>query len=159
MNENNVLKQPIFHIGIMILGFVGLTLLSLFLWPTSAAYADLPERPEIVEPPVAETDDPAGGQIVLVVTAELAGGEWAAVEWYDSNTEAWYPISNDGWQGELAADGRQIWWVGPELYGKGPFRWQVYEEKEGNLLYTSEEFSMPASKNKIVTVTISAVSE
>lgn len=128
-------------------------LIAMLFAPASSVYAELPERPE----PVTVSDSPEGAQIKLVVTSELAGSEWTAVEWQDPITGDWNVIANDGWQGDLASDGVQYWWVGNDLFGDGPFRWLVYDEKGGDVMYTSESFSMPEVNNQLVTVTVPTV--
>ena len=137
--------------------FIGMGL-SLFLLlgaslmqPATPVRAELPPRPTAVPSNVVN-----GAQIKLVV-AEVTGGEWTTIQWQNPNTKQW--ITVDGWQGTLETNGIQIWWVGSEQFGRGPFRWLLFVEKDGNLLDTSAEFTMPTHNQEIVTVNIPAVEE
>jgi hypothetical protein len=49
----------------------------------------------------------------------------------------------DGWQGTLDEGDQKMWWLAPDLFGKGPFRWLVYQGERGNLLATSDPFYLP----------------
>lgn len=152
MNKYYVLK--IFGQGL----FLGLCLyLGMMFMLDSAvlpAYADLelPPRPE--PQPVTVEPSVTGATIKLVVPTPLTGDEWTIVQWQDRSTKKWHDA--DGWRGGLDADGTRTWWVGRELHEKTGFRWLVYAEEGGKLLYTSSEFDMPTHKKELVTVTISA---
>ncbi|MFK7800808.1 MAG: hypothetical protein AB8G95_04180 [Anaerolineae bacterium] len=118
----------------------------------------LPPRPEpVVVSPVSVQPSITGAMIKLDVDEALTGDEWTIVQWQDPYTKEWH--NTDGWQGELEADGTQMWWVGRELFGKSDFRWQVFASKDGSLMYTSPEFDMPANKQQLVTVTIDVASD
>ncbi len=126
---------------------VSLTLISVLLlaWPPllTPVGADLPPRkpPSADQPPGDDDDDkPVGAFIVLQVPSAPAG-LWTIVQWQDS-AGGWHDI--DGWQGTLDEGDQKMWWLAPNLFGKGPFRWLVYQSTERDeLLATSESFYLP----------------
>jgi len=108
----------------------------------------LPTRPEDAPPPPpgdGDDDDkddmPDGAHIVLHVPSAPAG-VWTIVQWRDS-AGGWHDI--DGWQGTLDEGDQKMWWLAPDLFGKGPFRWLVYQGERGRLLATSDSFYLPDS--------------
>ncbi|TEU11279.1 MAG: hypothetical protein E3J21_24015 [Anaerolineales bacterium] len=76
-------------------------------------------------------------------------GLWTIVQWQDS-AGGWHDI--EGWQGTLNEDHKKVWWVAPDIFGKGPFRWTVYQSEKGRLLATSDSFYLPNSAGKKVQV-------
>ncbi len=58
----------------------------------------------------------------------------------------------EGWRGTLDTPTTQTWWVGSDLFGDGPFRWQLYTGEEGALLATSESFDLPTHAGLMVVV-------
>jgi hypothetical protein len=113
--------------------------------------ADLPSRATPVpEPP--EDDKPAGAHIVLQVESAPAGA-WSIVQWQDS-AGGWHDI--DGWQGTLDEGDQKMWWLAADLFGKGPFRWLVYQSPRGEkLLATSDSFYLPDSADEKLWVEVS----
>lgn len=111
----------------------------LFLLSTPAAVTALPPRPTATAVPVPQTP---GAQISLHVVgeiaAEIAADNWTIVQWQDAD-EQWHDVT--GWQGELEPDGSKTWWVGTELLGRGPFRWQLLVD--GRVIGQSEAFALP----------------
>lgn len=141
--------------------------LALFLWITFSLMqaappvrADLPPRPEPTETAVpvndTKTDSLQGAQIKLIVTQPI-GNEWTVIEWQDTITGEWTEV--EGWQGTLETDGTQLWWVGQEHFGERPFRWLVYAGEEGQLLETSETFTMPTRDLEVVFVQVPVVDD
>lgn len=74
---------------------------------------------------------------------------WTVVQWQDLLGN-WQDVK--GWRGTLdevvcgedgRLVGRKVWWVAQADLGKGPFRWQVYQDREGSLFITSEPFYLP----------------
>ncbi len=127
----------IFLILTSVLGLVGLP-------PPAQAGPGLPAR----ETPVPtrpsggdQHDSPSGAHIVLRVPSAPAD-VWTVVQWQDS-AGGWHDV--DGWQGTLDADNRIVWWLAPDLFGKGPFRWSVYQGDRAKLLTTSASFYLPGS--------------
>ncbi|MDH4135409.1 MAG: hypothetical protein OEW09_01645 [Anaerolineae bacterium] len=118
----------------------------LLAWPPLPTEAGPGLPPRKPPPPVQpsgdddEEDQPAGAHIVLHVPSAPAG-VWTIVQWQDS-AGGWHDI--DGWQGTLDEGNQKMWWLAPDLFGKGPFRWLVYESTRGDkLLATSELFYLP----------------
>jgi hypothetical protein len=135
-----------------ILWCVFLTLISVLLlaWPPLLTQAgpELPSR-ETPTPPVQppgndddedEDDKPAGAFIALQVQSAPAG-VWTIVQWQDS-AGGWHDV--DGWQGTLDEGDQKMWWLAADLFGKGPFRWMVYQGPGGPVWGVSESFSLPA---------------
>ena len=74
----------------------------------------------------------------------------AVVQWQDG-LGGWHNI--DGWRGEVEND-RVLWYVSPDQFGQGPFRWMVYGETD--TLGVSEPFDMPSGANTLVHVSVTA---
>jgi hypothetical protein len=117
---------------------------------------ELPSRetPSPAQPPGDDDDDdkPAGAHIVLQVQSAPAKA-WTIVQWQDS-AGGWHDI--DGWQGTLDEGGKKMWWLASDLFGKGPFRWLVYQTSRGDkLLATSDSFYLPDSVDEKLRVEVS----
>ena len=131
-----------------------LILATLFGLALFAAFS--PARPVLALPPRPEpppTPNPvSGGGIELRVWSAQARS-WDTVEtvvqWQDG-LGGWHDI--EGWRGKLdqlfADGGRKTWFVSAELFGKGPFRWVVYEDDK--TLATSDPFTMPSANGQTV---------
>ena len=153
--------------------FAFLILISVLLlaWPPLLTQAgpELPPRETPIPPelPPRETpipaqpsddddddkdDTPDGAHIVLRVPSAPAG-VWTIVQWQDS-AGGWHDI--DGWQGTLDEGDQKMWWLAPDLFGKGPFRWLVYQSPGGDkLLATSDSFYLPNSAGEKLRVEVS----
>lgn len=124
-------------------------------WPRGVSA--LPPRPE----PTPTLNPVSGGGIELRVWSAQTGA-WDTVEtivqWQDG-LGGWHDV--DGWLGTLdqvfTDGGRKTWYVSPDLFGKGPFRWVVYQGQE--TLGVSESFSMPSAANTLVRVTMTVTPE
>lgn len=80
---------------------------------------------------------------------------WTVVQWQDALGN-WHDV--EGWRGTLdevvGGEGRKVWWLPADLFGAGPFRWQVYAQPGGTLLATGEAFYLPDSTGRIEVVTV-----
>jgi len=80
---------------------------------------------------------------------------WTVVQWQDALGD-WHDV--EGWRGTLdevvGGEGRKVWWLPADLFGAGPFRWQVYAQPGGALLATSEAFHLPDSTGRIEIITV-----
>lgn len=142
----------------LIFFFAFLVAINLITMLPSPALADLPPRPE---PPGraseagsdSDAGNPIGGYIALKMSA--ASPEiWTMVQWQDQ-AGMWHDI--EGWQGTLD-DGRQkVWWIDPADFGKGPFRWVVYQGQNGKLLANSSSFNLPGTAYETVSAEIEAL--
>ena len=114
---------------------------------TSSAHADLPPRPTRPSAHVKEgpTPEPAAGTLILNTQPAL-NGLWSVVQWHGS-LETWHDV--EGWQG-VVTSGKTIWWVEKGHWGKGPYRWVIYQEKGGKLLAISEPFFLPGSGERLL---------
>jgi hypothetical protein len=109
---------------------------------TQAAPPALPPRPgpqpfPLSSPSESESSD--GGYIELRVRPTQAG-LWTIVQWQDDQGD-WHDI--EGWQGTLDEGSKKVWWVDPGAFGKGPFRWVIYQGQQGRQLAQSEPFYLP----------------
>lgn len=125
---------------------LGLILLATFLFvqPVLA----LPPRPE-----PSPTSSPIDGGGIELRIWSVQARSWDTVEtvvqWQDG-LGGWHDI--ESWRGTLdqlfTDGGRKTWFVSDELFGKGPFRWVVYEGDE--TLATSDPFTMPSADGQTV---------
>jgi len=142
-----------------LLAFLVLISALLLAWPSPVTHAGpgLPPRetPTPTRPPGDGDDDkddePAGAHIVLQVQSAPMDA-WTIVQWQDS-AGGWHDI--EGWQGTLNEGHKKVWWVAPDIFGRGPFRWTVYQSQGGQLLATSDSFYLPDSAGKKVRVGMS----
>jgi hypothetical protein len=149
-------KHPTIFWGTFTLALIGVLLLA---WPLpTQAGPNLPPRkpPPVAQPPDDDDDDkddePVGAHIVLHVPSAPAG-VWTIVQWQDS-AGGWHDI--DGWQGTLDEGDQKMWWLAPYLFGKGPFRWLVYQSTRGEkLLAASESFYLPDAEGEKLWVEVS----
>ncbi len=86
-----------------------------------------------------QPESPAGAYIVLRAPTVPAGA-WTVIQWQDS-AGGWHDV--DGWQGTLEAGNQKMWWLAPDLFGKGPFRWVVFQGNRARLLAISAPFYLP----------------
>jgi hypothetical protein len=93
------------------------------------------------------------GRIVLSLESPVAQWTqlWTTVEWQDAFGE-WHTV--EGWQGTFNEQGQVIWWVAEKDLGTGPFRWVVYEERDGALWAASESFDLPSHLGETTSVSI-----
>jgi len=133
--------------------------------PQPTAVSDLPGRP--TSPPAnSRSRRPTGGFITLRVPlgAPWASTDapwqelWTVVQWED-RAGNWHHV--EGWQGTLDevsdGQGRKVWWVADDDLGTGPFRWMVYQRRDGRLLIRSESFHLPHRVGEVVVVEVPSV--
>lgn len=135
---------------------------------SSASPAGLPTRPTDMPTAVntpTPTPIPATATPVPIVTPKAYGAYiqlqvsgtydpthlWTIVQWEDTDG-GWHNV--DGWQGTLDDGISKTWWVAPEDFNTGPFRWAVYNQKGGDLLATSNSFQLPDRTKAIIVATI-----
>jgi hypothetical protein len=128
----------------------------LLAWPlpTQAGPNLPPRRPTpTAQPPDDDDKDPTpkGAHILLHVPSAPAG-VWTIVQWQDT-AGGWHDV--DGWQATLGAGEQKMWWLAPDLFGKGPFRWLVYQGQRGKLLASSDPFYLPDSAGAKLQVEVS----
>lgn len=113
----------------------------------------LPPRPEPTATP--GSDASVEGAIIRLQLLGILDtgpqGVWTAVQWQDAFGD-WHTV--EGWQGTTELDGSQAWWVGPEDFDTGPFRWVVYESEGGPELGHSDSFMLPTYNRQVVMVTV-----
>lgn len=117
--------------------------------------AELPPRSPTATPEPPKTlDSPMGSTIVLDVhaTSPLTTDLWTIVQWQDALGE-WHNV--EGWQGGLNLNLKVIWWVAPENFGEGPFRWVVYKQRNyDEVVAVSESFELPTHDKETVQVEV-----
>ena len=149
--RTNERKRDIFLVWVLILALLAIGLQA----PLQAApSADLPPRdpptphkPHKPQPPPSKV--PVAGFIDLYVQPARTG-LWAVVQWQDTAGD-WHDV--EGWRGALDA-GYQEWGVFPAQFGKGPFRWAIYQSAGGKLLAASAPFDLPAGDKESITVSV-----
>jgi hypothetical protein len=114
----------------------------------------LPPRPEDVKGDDDDDDgddQPIGAHIVLHVPS-APDGVWTIVQWQDT-AGGWHDV--ESWSGALDDSTQKMWWLAPDLFGKGPFRWLVYQGERGKLLATSDSFYLPNAEGEKLWVEVS----
>lgn len=139
---------------VVILALIGAILVAESLLPVRVeAGLPPPETPVPAQVPGDGNGDsgkPIGAHIVLHVPA-APDGVWTIVQWQDT-AGGWHDV--DGWQGTLDVGHRIMWWLAPDLFGKGPFRWLVYQSAERDTLATSDPFYLPAAEGEKLRVEV-----
>ncbi len=120
--------------------------------PTWTRPAPVPLTPTPV--PMA-TREPVGAYIELrLIPPDPA--LWTQVEWQDGLGE-WHRV--DGWQGPIDGArqgvGWKRWWLAADLFGRGPFRWAVLNEREGEVIASSDPFTLPTGSNLVLVIPVS----
>ena len=146
---------------LLALAVIGLLLIGL----AQPALADLPPRPTPTPVPKAPAAPSAPDNwIELHVRfpstwpwSTLPWDQvWTVVQWQDARGN-WHTV--EGWQGTLDElvkfDGVKTWWVYRSDWGKGPFRWLVYERRGGRLLAQSTAFKLPSAQDQKIKVEVS----
>lgn len=115
-----------------------LAILPSLAFQTSVTTDEPPPRPPTATPIV-------GTRIILSFDDQSRCSQawWTAVQWQDE-----FGMWNDveGWQGTFDQNCQVVWWLGPEHYGTGPFRWVVFDSVEREQeLTTSKVFNLPSN--------------
>lgn len=128
------------------------------MWPmlVQAAPPSLPPRPTPTPTPMPAS---AGSSNIMLRVHSNGAYDltslWTLVEWQHIDG-TWRSV--DGWKGTFDTVenvvGHKIWSVPFSLFGKGPFRWQVYDVQSGMPLATSEAFDLPAKADLTLTVDV-----
>ena len=147
--RTNERKRDIFLVWVVILALLAIGLPALL---QAAPSADLP--PRATPTPVRSgghrpSKIPLAGFIELHVQPARTG-LWAVVQLQDAAGD-WHDV--EGWQGALDG-GYQQWGIFQAEFGKGPFRWAIYQGAGGKLLAASAPFNLPAGDGEIVTVSV-----
>lgn len=130
----------------------------------------LPPRPTVPPTPGEDGESSAAAGAQIQLQAQFPASWpwqtthwqdlWTVVQWQDAHG-AWHVV--EGWQGTLdevdidtdgTVTGYKTWWVGEEILGQGPLRWQVYGGSGGQLLATSEPFHLPSANKTTLQIGI-----
>lgn len=93
------------------------------------------------------------GYIELRLYSSTSTPLYSVVQWVDGMGN-WHDVT--GWQDtpQNVNEYRQSrWWVYPHDYGKGPFRWAIFQAEaaqSGAPLAVSQSFSLPLTDNDVV---------
>ena len=163
-----------------VLIFVGLcvalvvVLLPLAAQAAPAAIPPVPTRPPTPTPtptaspsvPSAPVAAPDGSRIELQAKfSDRWSGTgmewqdlWTVSQWRD-HRGYWHDV--EGWQGTLdevqGGVGKKVWWVDEADLDRGPFRWLVYQERNGNLLAASDFFYLPSDVGRVEVVEVAVL--
>ena len=139
MKSASILPFSLALAGALLLGVI-----SLVPHSVSAAPVALPTRPATATPSQPSvTPEPylqTGGLIELRLQAPPATA-WTVVQWQDA-LGGWHVV--EGWQGTLDDGVAKVWWVAPKDFNTGPFRWVIYEKRDGKVWGMSQSFNLPA---------------
>lgn len=156
INKNQSVKKRILVILAVALTMTIIGTMSGLMWPPllTQAGATLPPRDEDTSRPNDDDDDdddssPVGAYITLQVGAVPAGA-WSVVQWLGDDGN-WHDV--EGWQGSIQTSSR--WWVAAKDFNTGPFRWAVKNGPGGEILGTSQSFTLPQFPNETVSVSVS----
>ena len=112
----------------------------------------LPPRPPLPSGGGGSDADSLTGAIIELTVSGAPAGAWAVVQWQDS-TGGWHDV--EGWRGMLDESDTKRWWVAPRDFGTGPFQWVIAQGIEGTQLAVSEPFTLPASANQTLQISLS----
>ena len=116
--------------------------------PTATPTPTLTPTATVTPAPESVPSQPEQSSAIILEAQSTADLVWANL-WtvIEQQTEdgAWRVV--EGWQGAfdtVTADaGYKTWDVPPSLFGQGPFRWRVDAERNGQMLATSQPFTLP----------------
>lgn len=94
--------------------------------------------------PVAHEQQTAVAAIVLISDGDVGGLE-TAVQW-QGEYRNWHTV--EGWQAPFNEYKQVTWAVAAADYGKGPFRWVIYENDVA--IENSSDFYLPNSGDDVV---------
>lgn len=112
--------------------------------------ADLPPRPDETGTPSPSSDD-EDEFVGAYITLRTNGGTWGMVQWQDANGD-WHDV--EGWGGQLE-NSQAVWWVSPQHYKTGPYRWVVYDVAGGTQVAVSDMFYLPGEHQAVISVSAS----
>lgn len=147
MFKNKTFKTPIVLLSSLLFMFL---FLSLFFF-SPAVSADAPPRPELTPtPPPTTTPIPlvspsqsSQPAAIILTLSNPDSAYWTSVQWLDEDDE-WQDVSD--WQSDFNDAGLVVWAVAAKDYGTGPYRWVIYDEKDGTMYSTTDLFYLPERK-------------
>ena len=120
-------------------------LASLLMSSGRTAAAEPPPRTPVSATQTAQAANAAPGVAAIMLRAPGAPSTaWTVVQWQDG-LGGWHDV--DGWRGDLDAGQQKVWWVLGKDFNTGPFRWVVYDQRDGKVWAISEPFTLPARVN------------
>ncbi|CAG0930328.1 hypothetical protein TFLX_01660 [Thermoflexales bacterium] len=122
--------------------------------PTATA-APPPPRPTLTPTPILIVPGQSVGSYIELRVPTDNLKLWTVVQWQDPQGR-WHDVET--WRGVLDEinqhKGDKLWWVYPRDYGKGPFRWVIYDQPNGQMLAASRSFNLPGASNQHVIVEV-----
>ena len=106
-------------------------------------------------PGIPAISRPAGDYIELHIYGNPSPNLWTVVQWQHPDGP-WRDV--EGWQGQPDGVtiiggqpvGKKKWWVSKTDFGKGPFRWIVYDTPGGRRLAQSGPFHLPVGDRAVI---------
>ena len=159
-------RHPWLSLSLLLICLLTLSGLSVFLAPNAEAV--LPPRPTVTADD-AEDDGPLPVPTVAHLSLEVTPTQqryWSVVQWQDTQG-AWHDVT--GWRGDVV-NGSIHWWVEEKDFGKGQFRWAVFQPGgpivqlgEGRFVYRGEQavlaisqpFDLPTGPSRSLTIYVS----
>jgi hypothetical protein len=92
-------------------------------------------------------DSPGDKGARIALSPEPRHRWWTTVEWQDAFGD-WHLV--EGWRGEPNVGDDIVWWVAPHHLATGPYRWLIYQAKDGEQLGVTESFYLPRKKQQLV---------
>lgn len=135
------------YLGIIVmLLFIGSSVVIHSVAVAQSEHPHLPDRPDPGSLPDKSRTLVEPGWIELY-TIPFQPGIWTVVQWLDGAGN-WNDVP--GWQGTYNYPDHIAWAVEQNNFQKGPFRWAIYQEKNGSLLTVSQSFYLPGKSWQIV---------
>lgn len=117
------------------------------------AHDELPSHPERTQPEHPRPERESAS--IRLTTEPLQSWVWTVVQWQGGDGR-WHDVQ--GWQGSFNHPEYVSWRVDQNEFGKGPFRWVVFENQRGGLLGVSEDFYLPTIDNEILEFSVTLTS-
>lgn len=144
MKSSSFLPYSLAVIGVLLLG-----LLAFAPQSAVAAPAALPTRPPTATPDA--TPLPIVGALIALNVPNASATAWTVVQWQDG-LGGWHTV--EGWQGNFDEGLSKVWWVAPKDFDTGPFRWVVFDQRDGKVWGTSQSFDLPAGVGQHIVIDI-----
>jgi hypothetical protein len=121
---------------------------------SSLAFQPMTTADELPPRPPTATPNPSTRIILSLEKGSHHSSDWWTVIQWQDDIGGWHDVA--GWQGTFDANRQVVWWLGPEHFGTGPFRWVIYESADRQQeLAITKSFSLPESRFTSLEVKVS----
>lgn len=110
-----------------------------------------PPRPPLPPLPPAEQQTRSGIARIALVVGPWRFGLACVVQWQDG-LGTWHDV--EGWRSTLTHS-QTDWSVEEKDFGTGPFRWMVYDQKDGSFVAATTSFNLPERSALVVVARLS----